>query len=921
MKGYNPARRRRQRPEGVNGPNRAGSFARIPGLFRLILPLIAFCLVLALVVASRQAADRADIRAVPADLLSKGQYAEALAVYEQQAESADSSTETKAELLRLLHLTGKYPRVEELAAKYLQASRDPVFQFWRGKALRARGKYPEAEADFRAAAGSPNGMGDEAAKELGLLLKETGRLDESRAEFERLYDRVAAGSSNLGVAAAALVNLEQFQDANTTFRQATEANPKDVETWNAWGRLFLEKYDRANAASVFEDALKAAPSHPDSLVGLALSLSEEDGERTHSLIEKALSVNPNLIEARLFLAQASIEAEDFTKAADEIQKALQVNPNSPEAHSSKAVFHFGKREPDQLQQEVQAVLKVNPRYGRLYENLADYAVTQRFYQQAVDYFRKALDLNPRLWSAYSGLGINLLRLGEEAAAKEALETSYANDRFNVWTVNTLRLIDSFENFETVEVPAAAGSRYSTENAPLDRHAAVPEFRLKLHKKESAILRLYVPDLLRQALDTLSAKYAFRPKTPLYLEMFPDHEDFAVRTLGLPGLGALGVCFGPGMVMDSPSARPKGGFHWGSTLWHEFTHVITLQMTDHKVPRWFSEGLSVMEEHKVRPGWGDNIGLEAIKAMQEKKLLPIAELNAGFQRPRFPGQVQLSYFQAGQACEFIDGEFGFPAILNMLKGFKEGQSLDVVLRSALQLSPQEFDKRFDVYLDSRFGTALKSVDFDLLEDKEGLKSPAKLEEVIASQPDSFFANLKLGGYYVEQKQPEKAVPYLQKAKSLFPNYDKPDNPFRQLAEIYKAQNNLEGAIAELEALVKVNAGDFDALKQLGQWLKESGKSEKALAVLENALYVYPFDADVHKLLAEVGSSLGKREVALREYQAVLAMDPADPAAAHFDVANILFQLGRKSEARQQVLAALEIAPGFQPAQELLLKLSQ
>jgi len=308
-------------------------------------------------------------------------------------------------------------------------------------------------------------------------------------------------------------------------------------------------------------------------------------------------------------------------------------------------------------------------------------------------------------------------------------------------------------------------------------------------------------------------------------------------------------------------------------------------------------------------------------MQEKKLLPIAELTAGFQRPRFPGQVQLSYFQAGQACEFIDKEFGFPAILTMLKGFKEGQSLPAVLTSALQLSPQEFDKRFNDYLQSRFGPALRSVDLELLKDKNAEKSPEKLEAVLASHPDSFFANLKLGGYYVEQKQPDKAVPYLEKAKSLFPAYDQPDSPYRQLAEIYKAQNNLAGAIAELEALVAVNAGDFEALKQLGQWLKESGKPDRALPVLENALYVYPFDADIHKLLAEVGSSQGKLEVALREYQAVLALDAADPASAHFNVASVLFQLGRRSEAKQQVLSALEIAPGFQPAQELLLKLSQ
>ena len=88
-------------------------------------------------------------------------------------------------------------------------------------------------------------------------------------------------------------------------------------------------------------------------------------------------------------------------------------------------------------------------------------------------------------------------------------------------------------------------------------------------------------------------------------------------------------------------------------------------------------------------------------------------------------------------------------------------------------------------------------------------------------------------------------------------------------IYKAQNNLPGAIAELEALTAVNAGDFEALKQLGQWLKESGKSERAMQVLENALYVYPFDAGRSQAAGDVGRPRGSCEVALREYQAVLA----------------------------------------------------
>ena len=188
------------------------------------------------------------------------------------------------------------------------------------------------------------------------------------------------------------------------------------------------------------------------------------------------------------------------------------------------------------------------------------------------------------------LGINLQRIGQEAEGTDVLEAAFKGDPFNTWTGNTLTLLDNFKrgDFE----------RFQTTH-----------FEVKLHKKERAALEPYVRDLLEKAYNTLTVKYNFTPQGPLQFEMFPDHGDFEVRAVGLTGLGALGVCFGNLFVMDSPSAKEIDHFNWGSTLWHEFTHIITLQMTDNKVPRWFSEGLSVYEERKAYPGWGDDMKLD------------------------------------------------------------------------------------------------------------------------------------------------------------------------------------------------------------------------------------------------------------------------------------------------------------------------
>ncbi len=63
--------------------------------------------------------------------------------------------------------------------------------------------------------------------------------------------------------------------------------------------------------------------------------------------------------------------------------------------------------------------------------------------------------------------------------------------------------------------------------------------------------------MKRAIATYEKKYQFKLKRPVQVEVYPDHEDFAVRTLGMPGLGALGVTFGYAIAMDSPSGRPPG----------------------------------------------------------------------------------------------------------------------------------------------------------------------------------------------------------------------------------------------------------------------------------------------------------------------------------------------------------------------------
>ncbi len=289
-------------------------------------------------------------------------------------------------------------------------------------------------------------------------------------------------------------------------------------------------------------------------------------------------------------------------------------------------------------------------------------------------------MNAKLWEARSQLGINLMRMGEDEEARTQLQQAYMAGYRNAQTVNSLRLLDSLKNYETFRTGSTV---------------------LILEKKEAGLLRPYIQLELERAIETYAKKYKTRLPGPVRLEVYPNHDDFVVRTLGLPGQGGLlGVTFGSVVAMDSPSARPPGEFRWGSTLWHEMSHVYVLTMTQHRAPRWFTEGLAVHEESAKEADWGDRMTPEIVKALQKKQLLPVLALDRGFIRPEYPSQVIVSYFQAGKICDYIAQKWGDDALLGMIHSYAARKTTAEAIEQNLRESPQAFDKGFSAWLNQQ-----------------------------------------------------------------------------------------------------------------------------------------------------------------------------------------------------------------------------
>lgn len=658
----------------------------------------------------------------------------------------------------------------------------------------------------------------------------------------------------------------RYDDANEAFRALVAAHPRNAEYRVRWGRLYLERYDGQEAAKHFNEALEIEPKRADALLGLALVAADGFEAQAVVFAHKALDADPHMVEAQELLARLALEDNDPAKAAEEAHKALDMSANAIQAKAILATIDWLNDKP---------ATAWDPHDGTAYETAARIFVLNRRYEEGIRLFRKAIALQPDLWSARSQLGVNLMRLGREEEARAELEMCYEGHYRDAATVNTLRLTDSYKNFVT----------YKTDRTIL-----------RLHKKEAELLHPYFEAEMLRALSTYDRKYGFKLDRPVQVEVYPDHEDFAVRTMGMPGLGALGVTFGYVVAMDSPSGRPPGTFHWASTMWHELSHVYVLNMTSFRVPRWFTEGLAVHEETAISPEWGDRLDPHVIMAIKDKKLLPVAELDRGFVRPTYPAQVVVSYFEAGRICDYINREWGWPKLLAMIHDFAGGASTPEAIEKELGIKPEEFDKRFLAALNAE---TKKTVD--------GFDEWSKELKKVATE-------------YKEHDY-EAMIRDASGIRDTYPDYIEAGNVYQFLADGYLEKGDKKAAIDELERYAKVGGRSPDTLKQLATLLEEAGNRKEAAEVLDRLNYIQPIDEDLHRRLGDLWLSLGNTAGAIREYRAVLAKSPTDPAASHFNLAKAYRSANRTDAAKDELLLSLDAAPGFRPAQKMLLELSK
>ena len=524
------------------------------------------------------------------------------------------------------------------------------------------------------------------------------------------------------------------------------------------------------------------------------------------------------------------------------------------------------------------------------------------FAEAATYQRRAREFDPNYLPATAQLATDLLRLGDEAEGWTLARTVHEKDDYDVEAFNLVTLQDTMAKYATIKND---------------------DFVVRMAANEAATYGPRVLELLMKGKKILTAKYEVEIAKPTYVEIFADQKDFAVRTFGMPDIpGFLGVCFGRVVTANGPAAQGGRATSWEAVLWHEFCHVVTLQLTRNKMPRWLSEGISVYEERQASRAWGMRIDPTYRPMIMGDDLVPVSKLSAAFLSPKTPQHLQFAYLESSLVVDFIITRYGIDHLRGVLRDLRDGIEINAAL--AKNVAPIEtLEKDFSVYARDAAQQMAPQLNFDRPPPELLSSVTASLETLSweKTHPDNYWLLLSRARKLKEQKDTKGAREILDKIVKAYPTSKGSDSPYRPLALLLR---DIGDKAAERDVLTTWAALDDEAVDAYSRLMDLGTEAKDWPAVKKNAeryLGVNPLVPLGWRFLAQSSAEQGDTPTAIGAWRTLIQLDAPDPAGAHYQLAQLLRKNGETAEARTQVILALEEAPRYREALSMLLDLNR
>jgi tetratricopeptide (TPR) repeat protein len=676
---------------------------------------------------------------------------------------------------------------------------------------------------------------------------------------------------------------------------AKSSSPAEMfEAHMATARMAIDKNDDKVASQSLAKAIKLDETDPELFYLLGKSWIATDPAKSAEYFARSIALNPKFVPSLIHAVEARMSAEDYDSAEAILAEVEKVNSNLPKLWALRAaIAHLQGRYEAEGDARRKGLLPwaLNPEVD--FTIGKQLAMHYRF-TESVEYQTRALKMDADYAPAKTQLAQDLLRLGKTGEGWELVDAVRKKDPYDVTVFNLRQLKTELEKFATLEAPG---------------------FVIRMDAREARIYGQDVVQLLSEARDVLTKKYAVQLEEPVYVEIFPKQKEFAIRTFGMPGgEGFLGVCFGRLITANSPAALQVDS-NWKAVLWHEYCHVVTLQKTKNKMPRWLSEGISVYEERQRNATWGQSMDPLYREMILGTSFVPVSKLSGAFLQPKSPMHLQFAYYESSLVVEYWIEKYGIEVMRRLLDDLSIGMPANEALKRApgtLELLDKEFQE-YAMALASKYGDG---VDFERANEEENNVDAASW---LAEHPENYWRLRSQCIAHIKAKKWDDALATADKLKAILPNDDSNEGIYALLAKIHRGKGNEPD---ERAALIELSERSSDCREALLRLIEIDEKHEDWTALekwCEAMQAINPIRSDLQELRAKTYEKQGKAAKAAESLSALLDLQPTDPASIHYRLAVNLRSLGKVKEAKRHVLLALEESPRYKAARMLLVEL--
>ncbi|MCA9431951.1 MAG: tetratricopeptide repeat protein [Candidatus Omnitrophica bacterium] len=755
----------------------------------------------------------------------------------------------------------------------------------------------------------------------------------------------------------ACVKIDKFEwdGAQKAYQEALDASPELESVLVAKGDLWLDRYDPENAVKFYSSIFKFNPESLDAYLGLA-ETHRENGNFSglKEMLDRALFLNPHHPLALAYMADVYLYDMDYEEGQRYLDRGFETNPNHPALLAIQATYAIKRKDMDLVKQIEEKVESLFPNPAQYHFLIADCLQRNYLFAEADREYARGLSFAPNAKRAIAAKAMLQSRVSPASAetAYEVMKEAFEQDPYHVRLNNMKNLFRERENFEVGE----------------SEH-----FKVRFPPGAKEVYGGAAIQALEEGLAELSQKFPYKPENKVLVEFYEDATNFSLRISGLPGAGLSGVCFGDILILKAPDRIRPDGFNWGNVLRHELTHMFTLGLSDSRLPRWYTEGLSVAEE------WDPNIQSDPllIQRYQSNDLFRLEDFDQAFHRPPGVSTVWIAYQQSGDAVRYLTHRFGFKVNLELLAEFAKGLNTSEALANVVDVDLETLNRgvraqvarrvragmtphqaaqfrakdapdataeaqlpareRALVELDkaylkrdwkdlvARTGEWLKenSRDVPFLEAQalayyeEGDKRESRktLESIFDVTSESYIANQIMAWIDRDYRRWDDAVEHLMKAHKILPRNIGPESPIRQAEEILEERRDWKKLYEVVAIRLKNQPTDGQAYRDLAERALDRGSFEVAQEAVRQAVFIEPFNPDTQILWGKTLFEEGKVEEAVERFEVARKLDPQGGKAL-LALASVQLESGSREGAISLAEQALELDPTLEEARDII-----